>query len=71
MSKKKSPMFCPVCDLLLRSSEDVESYNNYDCCNSCFLKWAESRRESWKKGWRPTKKEIDIHRSISRIIHIV
>lgn len=58
------PFACPVCEIPMRTADDALSFREYECCESCKLKWAESRREKWKSGWRPTTDEIDEFRQI-------
>ena len=57
-TSKKMPLFCPVCKLVMSSNEDYIYYNKYTACESCSIKYAEGNKEKWKRGWRPTKKEI-------------
>lgn len=52
------PVSCPVCDFLLRSRDDEESYVEFECCNACALKWAHPRRAEWKAGWRPSHDDV-------------
>ena len=57
-SKKKS-LFCNICTFVLKTFDDIESFENFGCCHACYLKWAESRRASWKnEKWRPQKEEV-------------
>lgn len=58
-SEHSLPLACNVCNMLLRSREDEESCREFDCCYRCALKWAHSRRQQWKDGWRPTQEEVD------------
>tara|TARA_B100000700_G_scaffold322256_2_gene423320 strand:- start:1431 stop:1697 length:267 start_codon:yes stop_codon:yes gene_type:complete len=51
--------FCPVCSFPLATGEDFLAYKNYNCCNECFLTFAESRKEDWKDGWRPNQTKIE------------
>ena len=51
--------FCPVCDFMISTESDVFSFHKYECCHFCSLKWAESRKESWNSGWRPSQDDID------------
>jgi len=55
---KSSDFNCPVCKLIIRGLEDVESIDNYACCTDCqdFFYWP--NREKWLKGWRPKKEEV-------------
>ena len=52
------PLCCPVCDMIMRNSDDEEAYVDVNCCHSCAFKWAHSRRTEWKLGWRPSQEEI-------------
>ena len=42
----------------MSSGDDYIYYKEYNACSHCSVKYAEGNREKWKKGWRPTKKEI-------------
>lgn len=51
-------LICPVCDYLMSTYKDQFAMREYNCCHDCFLKWAESRKDAWKDGWRPTDDSI-------------
>jgi hypothetical protein len=53
------PISCPVCSTLMRSKDDENAWEEFNCCHRCSLAWAASRRQSWKDGWRPTIEQID------------
>lgn len=53
------PFACPVCDMLLSTSEDSEYFRSKCCCYKCGLKWADQDITKWKSGWRPSQEEID------------
>ena len=53
------PMFCPICEFAMNSSSDVDSFEEFQCCFECEMKWAQSRKIKWKKGWRPHQDEVD------------
>ncbi len=57
-NSKRIPLFCPVCKLVMSSNDDYIYYKMYSACSECSIKYAEGNKEKWKKGWRPTKKEI-------------
>jgi len=63
--------FCDVCDLMITTSDDVEYVKKYSCCESCGMKWAESRAKEWLAGWRPGRESILEHKERSRIIRII
>mgnify|MGYP003114823852 FL=1 len=52
------PIGCPVCGFLMKDDTDVAAYTKYKCCNYCEMKWAQSRSDKWREGWRPNKDEI-------------
>ena len=52
------PLKCPVCLMLLSVSEDSEYFRALSCCYKCGLKWADSNKEKWETGWRPSLDEI-------------
>jgi hypothetical protein len=53
-----TPISCPNCHLLMRSKEDELAWDKFQCCNICSMEWAESQKENWKNGWRPSPEEI-------------
>ncbi len=58
-----SCIFCPMCDFVMSSYGDIESFNEYSCCRECFLTFVESRKNLWKKGWRPSEDDINNHKN--------
>jgi len=57
-SRAPIPLSCPVCDYLMRNSEDEKSYHEFECCESCETFWARPNLSKWKEGWRPDKEQI-------------
>ena len=53
------PVFCPVCELPMRTDADDESYQSWSCCSFCEIHWARPRRDDWNMGWRPDRNEIE------------
>jgi hypothetical protein len=52
------PIFCPVCDNIMRTSYDEETYKNFQCCDECANSWVYRDIERWKSGWRPSKEAL-------------
>ena len=52
------PTFCPVCEFVIKTSDDVLAYSEFQCCHECELKWAQARREIWARGWRPDSDDL-------------
>ena len=52
------PLFCSICDHVMRSKDDEESFYDYECCYRCAMHWAHPRKDVWKNGWRPTQEQI-------------
>jgi len=52
------PLFCPVCDGIMRGAFDDEAYKRFSCCDKCANSWAYPNVEKWKQGWRPSSDEI-------------
>lgn len=53
------PLFCPVCDMLMSSSDDALMFERYECCEACGMRWAEPNADRWlKEGWRPSSSEL-------------
>jgi len=55
---KRMKFDCPICNLVLRGLEDVESIEGFGMCTDCqdFFYWPNF--EKWKNGWRPKKEEV-------------
>jgi len=55
---KRMKFDCPVCKLVLRDLEDVESMQYFKTCTDCqdFFYWPNLKK--WNKGWRPKKNEV-------------
>lgn len=54
----RSPIFCPLCESIMLSQLDEDSYKKFSCCDSCASIWAYPNREKWEKGWRPSSDEV-------------
>ena len=57
--ENRLPLFCPICDLVMNRPGDITSFENFSCCSECSMIWAESRREEWSNGWRPSKEDVE------------
>ena len=62
IESNRSPLFCDVCNFVMNRAEDSESFKKFKCCHECSLKFAQPRSKDWTAGWRPEKKDIDIHK---------
>jgi hypothetical protein len=60
MNDSEQPLFCPLCESIMNSSYDDESYSKFECCDECAGTWAYPNKEKWKSGWRPTEEEIKV-----------
>ena len=66
---KKENFYCLVCNFPLVTKKDFDANELYECCNECFLQFAESRRKEWKNGWRPNKTDVRSYISIRRKLY--
>ncbi len=57
-SSARDHFFCSLCGFILKSERDHQHHSDHSCCQECFLTFAEPRKDDWKKGWRPKKREI-------------
>ena len=55
-------MFCQLCDFIMSSSSDFESFEKFGVCSECSMKFAEQRKDEWASGWRPTDTELYQHK---------
>lgn len=67
-TKSVIPSFCPVCEFVIKTAEDSISIREFSCCHQCAIQWAESRREIWKRGWRPNKSDLEEFKKERRYI---
>lgn len=54
------PAFCPNCEGMMKG-KSTNTFYDYGCCIDCYIYFLEHRPnkiEAWKKGWRPSKEEI-------------
>ena len=49
------PLFCPVCQFPMKTSDDSSAYKTYECCDLCGLTFASGNKEKWFAGWRPAE----------------
>jgi hypothetical protein len=55
------PIFCPICDTMMKGQRSTYSYYNYGCCVGCEIYFLEGRPDAiarWKSGWRPSAEEL-------------
>ena len=61
---------CPVCEEVMIKKEDDIYFKKFKCCFLCGIEWADTNREKWNNGWRPSeskiKKSLKIRNSSSR-----
>ena len=57
--KSETPMFCPICEFVMNTSDDFDFYEEFSCCSECGMKFAQSRPDEWLSGWRPQPDEIE------------
>ena len=46
-------LFCPLCNCILSTGEDVSVCRELGCCEHCKERWYYSNKEKWSSGWRP------------------
>jgi hypothetical protein len=64
------PLACPVCDMLMSSRADIDSYKSKKCCEKCGFRWADRDLERWNKGWRPSREEIQEEVRVRQLIPV-
>jgi len=58
--EKTIPLFCPHCGQLMKTYDDQNAFNQYECCDWCAMKWAHPNSGQWKNGWRPEKNILEL-----------
>jgi hypothetical protein len=61
-----TPLFCPICDFPMRTSDDMDCFEKAKCCESCYLRWVEAQPVVWASGWRPTDDELKTYIDMRR-----
>lgn len=56
---KTMPLFCECCDLMMRTKDDEEAWEKFQCCDLCMREWAIPKYNLWSTGWRPNLDEIE------------
>jgi hypothetical protein len=56
--KEKENFFCNLCNFPLVSYLDFNAYQNYNCCENCYLTFIEGNKVNWNSGIRPSKEKI-------------
>jgi hypothetical protein len=54
------PLDCPVCKIIMRDADDSRLFREFQCCSWCASRWAESHRDEWTEGWRPSQEDVDL-----------
>jgi hypothetical protein len=57
-ASEAQPLFCPMCESIMRSSYDDEAYKKFSCCDECSNTWVYPNLSRWNEGWRPSDEEI-------------
>lgn len=53
-----APVCCTVCEMMMSTPLDEETWKRFGCCERCANEWAYKRAKEWEDGWRPTEQEI-------------
>lgn len=59
VERSSVPLFCPVCDFVMRTREDRMAFESKGCCERCALRFADPRLDEWAGGWRPSQESIE------------
>jgi hypothetical protein len=64
-SNSKAILECPVCNLVVRDSEDVKSIEDNDGCTECVINFMHSTEFDWNNGVKPS-----VFQARSKILNI-
>jgi hypothetical protein len=59
-NKEITPLFCPICNFAMKTSDDFLSFKDYQCCDKCKFYFVAPNLEKWNSGWRPKKKSTQL-----------
>lgn len=58
------PIDCPICNLMIRDTNDVTRYHSSKCCVDCWIGFLEPLRKlNRDEGYLPTGSEIESYRN--------
>ena len=63
---ESNSFFCEICNYPIITQKDFDSSKGYNCCHECFLQFAQSRREEWKRGFKIDKTELSEYLNIRK-----
>jgi protein-arginine kinase activator protein McsA len=66
----KHNIWCPICEYVITSMQDVRSIKDNSCCEDCWLTFGQMRQKEWKEGWRPDSETLNRYKQSRRIINI-
>ena len=66
----KVNLWCSVCNYFLIGAEDIASEKKNGCCEECWLTFGQSRKEDWRKGWRPDKDTLKRYKQERSILNV-
>ena len=58
MNDSSQPLFCPLCESIMKTIYDEESYKKFECCDDCASSWVYPDKKKWADGWRPPEEEV-------------
>jgi hypothetical protein len=70
LKNSKYNLWCPICEYILSSLEDVRMIKDNGCCEDCWLTFGQMRQKEWKEGWRPDSETLNRYKQTRRIINI-
>lgn len=69
-NKDKTNLWCNICNFVLITGEDIIRSKENNCCEECWLRFGQGRKEEWKNGWRPDKETIKRYKLERRILNV-
>jgi hypothetical protein len=60
---KKQDFDCPVCKLVFRGLEDIDSFTKFGACVDCQDLFYWPNKIKWENGWRP--KKVEVHQKLN------
>lgn len=60
-TNEKDDFFCKICSYPLITKDDFNLNKEFNCCHHCYLQFAESRKNEWLSGWRPSKEDLSAY----------
>lgn len=69
--KMHVPLFCPLCELAMKTKEDITEYKREKMCEKCSYKWANKKDVIYKRDFKDSdewQEYLEYREQISKVV---